>query len=152
MYITFYYNVHVEKLDGVALLTTHPPKTCSTTLHFLTEFSHWLIQSLSRNVCVCVCLCVCHFFCLFFKRLNTLIYKGEKSNRPIAKIFFGEKLRKDMVKNCSAFLLFLLVLATQCPGLSLVHGRSASIIELKNRGRRASTIELKRRGCSCSIR
>ena len=54
---------------------------------------------------------------------------------------------------------YFLVFATQFPGLSLVHRRSNSTIELKRRGRiastielkrcsrRASTIELKRRGC-----
>ena len=63
------------------------------------------------------------------------------------------KLRKDIVLRFSVFCSetveycrtkkksYFLVFATQFPGLSLVNGHSASIIELKRRSRKASTID-----------
>ena len=54
------------------------------------------IQSLSCNFCLCLCVCVCTTFCVFLLFLITPIYKGQKSNRPIAKRFLREKLRKDI--------------------------------------------------------
>ena len=137
-----------------------------------TESAH-LAYSVSKSRCpsVCVSVCRCHFFCSGFKFLITPTYNGRKFDRPTAKRFLSEKLRKDiglrfsnfcseMVKNCRAEKSFFLVFASQFPGLSLVHGHSPSTIELKRRGRRASSLESKRRGlstndsrgCKCSVR
>ena len=60
----------------------------SHTLNFSLNWPTGPIQSLSPNIRLSVCLC--HFFGVLFRNLITPIYKGQKSNWPIAKIFLRE--------------------------------------------------------------
>ena len=75
-----------------------------------------------------ICVCVCHFLWLF----KTSFHKGQKYNRPIAKRFLMEKLRKEvglrfnnfgseMVKNRHAITIYFLVFATH------LHGRTTKL-------------------------
>ena len=78
--------------------------------------------SLSRNVRLSV---VCATFLRLKKSLLTPNYKGQKSNRPIAKRFLGEMLGKDISLRFRNFVSevvvsrrakksFFLLFATHC--------------------------------------
>ena len=62
------------------------------------------LDRFSLRVAMSVCVFVCATFCGCFKRFIGPIYKGGKSNRPIAKLFLRETLRQDTCLRFSGFL------------------------------------------------